>query len=230
MKRLNLQTVDRPQVDIECAGRVIQSTVIANARRNPNFQHPVDFFDVVCDAPQIYFLAIRLWESFVDNIIDYFLVCMIWDKTAKQFLVLLFLQFFEVVQFPIDTKCKLTQATLSPAVTPLYNLQNLKTVCIEACILLFGNQFGSSYAFLSTVQTFSFQELPENERYCPPLTVRVRDCRTFGRFSLVGTHVLNSLHRYRHPKEGESMERASIKDVTGNACMQASQPAATRVI
>ena len=49
MKRLNLQTVDRPQVDIECAGRVIQSTVIANARRNPNFQHPVDFFDVVCD-------------------------------------------------------------------------------------------------------------------------------------------------------------------------------------
>ena len=49
MKRLNLQTVDRPQVDIECAGRVIQSTVIANARRNPNFQNPVDFFDVVCD-------------------------------------------------------------------------------------------------------------------------------------------------------------------------------------
>lgn len=47
MKRLNLQTVDRPQVDIECAGRVIQSTVIANARRNPNFQNPVDFFDVV---------------------------------------------------------------------------------------------------------------------------------------------------------------------------------------
>ena len=50
MKRLNLQTVDRPQVDIECAGRVIQSTVIANARRNPNFQNPVDFFDVVCNV------------------------------------------------------------------------------------------------------------------------------------------------------------------------------------
>ena len=50
MKRLNLQTVDRPQVDIECAGRVIQSTVIANARRNPNFQNPVDFFDVVCST------------------------------------------------------------------------------------------------------------------------------------------------------------------------------------
>ncbi|CAB4005702.1 otoferlin-like isoform X4 [Paramuricea clavata] len=103
MKRLNLQTVDRPQVDIECAGRVIQSTVIGNARRNPNFLNPVDFFDV---------------------------------------------------------------------------------------------------------------ELPENERYCPPLTVRVRDCRTFGRFSLVGTHVLNSLHRYRYPKAGEPIEKASVKDVT----------------
>lgn len=45
--------------------------------------------------------------------------------------------------------------------------------------------------------------------------MRVRDCRTFGRFSLVGTHVLNSLHRYRFPKEGEPMERASIKEVPG---------------
>ena len=46
---------------------------------------------------------------------------------------------------------------------------------------------------------FSFfisQDLPENERYCPPLTIRVRDCRTFGRFTLVGTHVVNSLHKY----------------------------------
>ncbi|XP_046858767.1 otoferlin-like [Xenia sp. Carnegie-2017] len=99
MKRLNLQTVDRPQVHIECAGEVIQSTVIANARRNPNFQNPVAFIDV---------------------------------------------------------------------------------------------------------------ELPENERYCPPLTVCVRDCRTFGRFTLVGTHVLNSLHRYRFPKIGEPIERPSI--------------------
>ena len=55
----------------------------------------------------------------------------------------------------------------------------------------------------------SFQELPENERYCPPLTVRVRDCRTFGRFTLVGTHVLNSLHRYLQTgeKEKEKLEK-----------------------
>ncbi|XP_065062327.1 otoferlin-like isoform X2 [Rhopilema esculentum] len=85
MKRVNLTTVDRPQVDIDCAGHVVTSTVIANAKKNPNFSSPIAFFDV---------------------------------------------------------------------------------------------------------------ELPENERYCPPLTVRVRDCRTFGRFTLVGTHVVNSLHRY----------------------------------
>ena len=47
MKRINLTTVDRPQVDIDCAGHVIQSTVISNAKKNPNFQNPVCFFDVV---------------------------------------------------------------------------------------------------------------------------------------------------------------------------------------
>ncbi|KAK3744957.1 hypothetical protein QZH41_000287 [Actinostola sp. cb2023] len=99
MKRINLTTVDRPQVDIDLAGHVIQSTVIANAKKSPNFQNPVCFFDV---------------------------------------------------------------------------------------------------------------ELPENERYCPPLTIRVRDCRTFGRFTLVGTHVLNSLHRYLQSglKEKEKLEIA----------------------
>ncbi|XP_047135991.1 otoferlin isoform X1 [Hydra vulgaris] len=85
MKRVNLTTVDRPQVDADCAGHVAQSTVIVNAKRNPNFANPVAYFDV---------------------------------------------------------------------------------------------------------------DLPENERYCPPLTIRVRDCRTFGRFTLVGTHVVNSLHKY----------------------------------
>lgn len=58
------------------------------------------------------------------------------------------------------------------------------------------------------------QELPENERYCPPLTIRVRDCRTFGRFTLVGTHVLNSLHRYLQTgeKEKEKLEKAGQRN------------------
>ena len=48
MKRVNLTTVDRPQVDIDCAGQVVTSTVIANAKKNPNFSSPITFFDVVC--------------------------------------------------------------------------------------------------------------------------------------------------------------------------------------
>ena len=47
MKRVNLTTVDRPQVDIDCAGQVVTSTVIANAKKNPNFSTPITFFDVV---------------------------------------------------------------------------------------------------------------------------------------------------------------------------------------
>ncbi|KAK2574260.1 Fer-1-like protein 4 [Acropora cervicornis] len=113
MKRINLTTVDRPQVDIDLAGHVIQSTVIANAKKNPNFQNPVIFFDV---------------------------------------------------------------------------------------------------------------ELPENERYCPPLTIRVRDCRTFGRFTLVGTHVLNSLHRYLQTGEKEKEKLEKAEAVTGGAGPGTSRP------
>ena len=41
-----------------------------------------------------------------------------------------------------------------------------------------------------------FSELPEQEMYCPPLTIRVVDCRSFGRFTLVGTHVINTIHKF----------------------------------
>ncbi len=47
MKRVNLTNVDRPQVDIDCAGQVVTSTVIASAKKNPNFLSPVKCFDVV---------------------------------------------------------------------------------------------------------------------------------------------------------------------------------------
>lgn len=78
-------TVDRPRVDIECAGHVLQSSVILQYKKNPNFLTPVKHFDV---------------------------------------------------------------------------------------------------------------ELPDQEMYCPPLTIRVIDCRSFGRFTLVGTHVISSLEKF----------------------------------
>ncbi|KAG8190919.1 hypothetical protein JTE90_014400 [Oedothorax gibbosus] len=85
LKRVHLMTVDRPRVDVECAGHILQSSIILNYKKNPNFSTPVKHFDV---------------------------------------------------------------------------------------------------------------ELPDQEMYCPPLTIRVMDCRSFGRFTLVGTHVINSLQKY----------------------------------
>ena len=42
------------------------------------------------------------------------------------------------------------------------------------------------------------QELPEQELYRPPLTIRAVDCRSFGRYTLVGTHMINSIHKYMY--------------------------------
>ncbi|KAJ0183679.1 hypothetical protein K1T71_000102 [Dendrolimus kikuchii] len=100
LKRVHLLTVDRPRVDIECAGNIIHSTIISNAKRNPNFNNPVKFVDV---------------------------------------------------------------------------------------------------------------ELPDQDLYRPPLTIRVVDCRSFGRITLVGTHTINSIHKYIYTpmskKEREIEER-----------------------
>ncbi|XP_032526397.2 otoferlin-like [Danaus plexippus] len=85
VKRLHLLTVDRPRVDIECAGNLVYSSVIQNASRNPNFPFPIKYIDV---------------------------------------------------------------------------------------------------------------ELPDQDLYRPPLTIRVVDCRSFGRITLVGTHTINSIHKY----------------------------------
>jgi hypothetical protein len=46
LKRVQWLTVDRPRVDVECAGHVIQSSVIMNAKRNPNFATTVKFLDL----------------------------------------------------------------------------------------------------------------------------------------------------------------------------------------
>ncbi|KAI8121686.1 Otoferlin [Lucilia cuprina] len=47
-------------------------------------------------------------------------------------------------------------------------------------------------------------ELPLEEMYAPPITIRCVDCRSFGRYTLVGTHQITSIHRYLYkppPKE-----------------------------
>lgn len=100
LKRIHLLTVDKPRVDIECAGHILYSSIIQNAKKNPNFSTPVKFLDL---------------------------------------------------------------------------------------------------------------DLPEQELYRPPLTIRAVDCRSFGRYTLVGTHMINSIHKYMYnpmtKKEKEAEER-----------------------
>ncbi|XP_050539137.1 otoferlin-like isoform X2 [Daktulosphaira vitifoliae] len=100
LKRIHLMTVDKPRVDIECAGHILYSSIIQNAKKNPNFNTPVKFLEL---------------------------------------------------------------------------------------------------------------ELPEQELYRPPLTIRAVDCRSFGRFTLVGTHLINSIHKYMYvpttKREREALER-----------------------
>ncbi|XP_061126606.1 otoferlin isoform X4 [Syngnathus typhle] len=50
LKRVNLAQVDRPRVDIECAGKGVQSVVIQNYKKNPNFSTLVKWFEV--DLPE----------------------------------------------------------------------------------------------------------------------------------------------------------------------------------
>ena len=47
LKRVQLTSVDRPRIDIECTGSVKQSSVIQNTKKNPNFSVLVKSFDVV---------------------------------------------------------------------------------------------------------------------------------------------------------------------------------------
>ena len=47
-------SVDKPRVDIECAGHIIQSSVIMNAKKNPNFSTLVKFLDIELPEQEMY--------------------------------------------------------------------------------------------------------------------------------------------------------------------------------
>lgn len=87
LKRIHFLSVDKPRVDVECSGKILSSSIIQNAKKNPNFPNMLKFFDL---------------------------------------------------------------------------------------------------------------ELPVEEMYAPPITIRCVDCRSFGRYTLVGTHQITSIHKYIH--------------------------------
>ena len=51
MKKVQLLSVDRPQVLIECGGRGVKSCVIQSYKNNPNFSIQADAFEVVRVLP-----------------------------------------------------------------------------------------------------------------------------------------------------------------------------------
>lgn len=90
-------SVDKPRIDVECSGNILNSSIIQNAKKNPNFPNMLKFFDL---------------------------------------------------------------------------------------------------------------ELPVEETYAPPITIRCVDCRSFGRYTLVGTHQITSIHKYMHrPAPRESIKQ-----------------------
>ena len=122
LKRIHLLTVDKPRVDIECSGHILYSSIIQNAKKNPNFSNPVKFLDL---------------------------------------------------------------------------------------------------------------DLPEQELYRPPLTIRAVDCRSFGRYTLVGTHMINSIHKYMYTpitkRDRESEERKRTLKEPKNDCPTLSQCSPTNI-
>ena len=60
LKRVQLLSVDRPRVEIECAGKVLKSTTIPNISKNCNFEtSPILHLDVVSSKSALWTLLIN---------------------------------------------------------------------------------------------------------------------------------------------------------------------------
>ena len=58
--------------------------------------------------------------------------------------------------------------------------------------------------------------LPKEELYTPPMNIRVRDNRQFGRKPLVGVHIIKSLEEYRcDPLMPDAGDGDAVIDVPG---------------
>lgn len=88
----------------------------------------------------------------------------------------------------------------------------------------------------STPIKFLDLDLPEQELYRPPLTIRAVDCRSFGRYTLVGTHMINSIHKYmytpitKREREAEERKRSLNQLKTLDCSVNNSQVSPTNVV
>lgn len=65
------------------------------------------------------------------------------------------------------------------------------------------------------LKSWQLQELPDNELYCPPITIRCVDCRNFGRYVLVGTHVINNINKFMYIPTTKTAKEAIKKFLGG---------------
>ncbi|XP_022089546.1 otoferlin-like isoform X2 [Acanthaster planci] len=111
------------------------------------------------------------------------------------------------IELPVEIRpkmCKYRIEVLFWGVREMKRLQ-LMTVDKPRCDIQCGGQVLSSAIIYNAGRNPNFPDnvrflevdLPENEHYCPPLTIRVVDCRQFGRFTLVGTHTVSNLASYK---------------------------------
>lgn len=76
--------------------------------------------------------------------------------------------------------------------------------------------------------------LPENEKYLPPMTIHINDCRAFGRQVLCGTHVIDTLHRFfmdpklfeprRPPEEPEDPKKKAKAEAQADMAVDMETP------
>ncbi|CAG2195234.1 MYOF [Mytilus edulis] len=54
MKKFQLSSVTSPSIEFECGGHVLESKIIKNTKKNPNFEEPILFFDVMLPREELY--------------------------------------------------------------------------------------------------------------------------------------------------------------------------------
>ena len=64
MRKFQLSSVVSPNVEIEIGGQILRSKVIKNAARNPNFDDPMLFFDIVSIYSQFAYQLRLLWGEY----------------------------------------------------------------------------------------------------------------------------------------------------------------------
>ena len=62
--------------------------------------------------------------------------------------------------------------------------------------------------FMDNIKFLEDIELPDNWYWCPPISIKVVDCRTFGREQLIGTHICHNLSKFKYPQQVEPYDSA----------------------